>query len=384
MVTTLRTYGQVIWLDDLSRSILTSGELAILVEAGIVSGITTNPAIFQRAIAESTLYDTEIALLSKRGLAPGDIVEALIVGDVATAADLLRPVFERSGGTDGFVSIEVDPREAHDTYATVAEAKRLWGKLDRPNILIKVPATAAGVRALTLLIAQGINVNATLIFSVERYLEIANAYLAGLERRLAAGELLSSVTSVASLFVSRLDTKVDRWLDAQVAARTLDPRKGKELRGRAAIANARLAYQAFLQLYATPRWQRLAQAGARPQRLLWASTSTKDPRYSDVKYVEALVAPQTITTVPRTTLEAFLDHGQVRAVLDEHNADAAVLLQELETLGLDLPVVFSELEAEGITAFEQAYLALISAVAERCRRMTLAAIEGREVRVLDL
>ncbi len=376
MVATLRAHGQVVWLDDLSRSILVSGELAQLVQAGIVSGITTNPAIFHRAITESPIYDAEIALLSAGVLTPGDIVEALMLRDVAMAADLLRPIFEQSGGSDGFVSIEVDPRLAHDTYATVTEAKRLWWQLDRPNILIKVPATAAGVRALTLLTAEGINVNATLIFSVDRYLEIANAYLAGLERRLAAGEPLSTVTSVASLFVSRLDTKVDRWLDARVAAGTLDPHKRKQLRGQAAIANARLAYQAFLQLLATPRWQALARAGARPQRLLWASTSTKDPHYSDVKYIEGLVAPKTITTIPRTTLEAFLNHGQVRAVLNEQTTDAAALLQELETLGLDLSTVFSELEGEGIAAFEQAYLALISAVTERSRRLALAAIEG--------
>ncbi|MFN3336214.1 MAG: transaldolase [Thermomicrobium sp.] len=376
MVAILRAHGQVVWLDDLSRSILASGELAELVQAGIVSGITTNPAIFQRAITQSPIYDAEIVLLSRRGLPPGDIVEALMVRDVAIAADLLRPTFEQSGGSDGFVSIEVDPRLAHDTYATVTEAKRLWWQLDRPNIFIKVPATAAGVRALTLLIAEGINVNATLIFSVERYLEIANAYLTGLERRLAARLPLAAVTSVASLFVSRLDTKVDHWLDAQVAAGTLDPHRGKELRGQAALANARLAYQAFLQLLATPRWQKLAQAGARPQRLLWASTSTKDPQYSDVKYIEGLVAPQTITTIPRTTLEAFLDHGRIQTVLTEQNPDAAALLQQLEALGLDLPAVFSELEVEGIAAFEQAYLALISAVAERSRRLALAAIEG--------
>lgn len=376
MVAILRTHGQLVWLDDLSRSILASGDLAELVRAGIISGITTNPAIFQRAITESSIYDAEIALLSTRGLPPGDIVEALMLRDVAIVADLLRPTFEQSSGSDGFVSIEVDPRLAHDTYATVTEAKRLWWQLDRPNIFIKVPATAAGVRALTLLVADGINVNATLIFSVDRYLEIANAYLAGLERRLAAGTPLSSVTSVASLFVSRLDTKVDRWLDAQVAAGTLDPDRGKQFRGHAAIANARLAYQAFLQLLASPRWQKLAAAGARPQRLLWASTSTKDPQYSDVKYIEGLVAPQTITTIPRTTLEAFLDHGQVQTVLKEQNTDAAALLRELETLGLDLPAIFSELEVEGIAAFEQAYLALISAVAERRRRMTLAAVDG--------
>lgn len=377
MVAILRAHGQAVWLDDLSRSILASGELAELVQAGIVSGITTNPAIFSRAITQSPIYDADIALLSRRGLPPEDIVEALMLRDVTMAADLLQPIFEQSGGSDGFVSIEVDPRLAHDTYATVMEAKRLWWQLNRPNIFIKVPATTAGVRAMTLLTTEGINVNATLIFSIDRYLEIANAYLAGLERRLVAGQSLSSVTSVASLFVSRLDTKVDRWLDAQVATGALDPQRGKELRGQAAIANARLVYQAFLQLLASPRWQKLAGAGARPQRLLWASTSTKDPHYSDVKYIEGLVAPQTITTIPRTTLEAFLDHGQIQTILTEQNTDAAALLQQLETLGLDLPAIFSELEAEGVAAFEQAYLALIRAVAERRRRVVLAAIEGR-------
>lgn len=367
----LHALGQSVWLDDLSRELIVSGELADMIARGWISGVTSNPTIFQRAIADSTVYNDEIAWLARQGLSAEKIYEALVTEDIQAVADLLRPIYERTGGDDGFVSLEVDPRLANETGWTIAEARRLWALIDRPNLMIKVPATAAGIPAITTLIADGINVNVTLLFAVERYLEAANAFLLGLERRLAAGQPIDRVASVASFFVSRVDTKVDAWL------RSLPPEHGSAaaslLLGRAAVANARAAYRWYQALLASPRFRRLAEQGARPQRLLWASTSTKNPQYSDVKYVEELIGPGTVTTLPRSTLLAFVDHGRIAPALESGAEEAEAVLADLRALGLDLSQVMTELETEGVTAFEQSYEALIAAIEAR-RAEALAAV----------
>ncbi len=366
----LQALGQSVWLDDLSRGLIASGELADMIARGWISGVTSNPTIFQRAIANSTVYNDEIARLARQGLSAEKIYEALVIEDIQTVADLLRPIHERTGGGDGFVSLEVDPRLANETGWTIAEARRLWALIDRPNLMIKVPATAAGIPAITTLIADGINVNVTLLFAVERYLEAANAFLLGLERRLAAGQPIGHVASVASFFVSRVDTKVDAWLARLPPER--DGARASVLRGRAAVANARVAYRWYQALLASPRFRRLAEQGARPQRLLWASTSTKNPQYSDVKYVEELIGPGTVTTLPQPTLLAFLDHGRVAPTLEGAAEEAEAVLADLRALGLDLSRVMTELETEGVVAFEQSYEALIAAIEARSAEALVA------------
>lgn len=359
----LQTLGQSVWLDDLSRALIASGELADMIARGWVSGVTSNPTIFQRAIADSTVYDAEIARLARHWLSAEKIYEALVIEDIQAVADLLRPIYERTGGGDGFVSLEVDPRLAYDASWTIAEARRLWALIDRPNVMIKVPATAPGIQAVTTLIASGINVNVTLLFAVEHYQEAANAFLLGLERRLAAGQPIGHVVSVASFFVSRVDTKVDAWLTHLPSE--LGGARARLLLRRAAVANARVAYRWYQALLASARFRRLAERGARPQRLLWASTSTKNPQYSDVKYVEELIGPQTVTTLPRPTLLAFLDHGHASPALRSGVEEAEAVLADLRALGLDLSRMMAELETEGMVAFEQSYEALIAAIEAR-------------------
>lgn len=361
----LRQLGQAVWLDDLSRRLIVSGQLAGMVTRGEVSGVTSNPTIFQRAIAESADYDADLARLRARGLSAREIYEALVVEDVRAAADLLRPVYERTGGADGYVSLEVDPALAYDPVGTVAEARRLWALVDRPNLMIKVPGTAPGIPAIAEAIAAGINVNVTLLFSVGRYLEAADAYLRGLEQRLEQGKPVDGIASVASFFVSRVDTKVDDRLQTLVAGGGEPGARARALLGKAAVANARLAYRRYLDLVGSPRFRRLEARGARRQRLLWASTSTKNPAYSDVKYVAELALPETITTLPLPTLQAFLDHGRAEPVLPEALAEAEQVLAALTELGIDLGQVMAELEAEGVAAFARSFEALIGAVAER-------------------
>lgn len=359
----LQALGQSVWFDDLSRELIASGELADMIGRGWISGVTSNPTIFQRAITNSTVYNAQIAELAQKGLSAEKIYEALIIEDIRAAADLLRPIYDRTGGADGFVSLEVDPRLAYETNWTITEARRLWSWVNRPNLMIKVPATAAGITAIATLIADGINVNVTLLFAVERYVEAANAYLLGLECRLASGQPIDHVASVASFFVSRVDTKVDAWLSQ------LPPERYGEqvsrLLGRAAVANARVAYRWYRELFASERFQRLAEHGARPQRLLWASTSTKNPQYSDVKYVEELIGPGTVNTLPKPTLLAFLDHGRVTTALEASAEQAETVLADLRSLGLDLSQVMSELETEGVAAFEQSHLSLLAAIEAR-------------------
>ena len=346
--------GQSPWYDYITRDLMTTGELGRLIAEDGLRGMTSNPTIFEKSIAGSRLYDHEIRSLTGAGRSAQDIFEHLAVADVRAACDAFAPVYQATGGGDGLVSLEVSPSLAHDTAATIREAERLWRSLDRPNAMIKIPGTAQGLPAITRCIAAGISVNVTLLFSVERYSEVIEAYLDGLDRRLEAGLPLRPITSVASFFVSRVDGKVDPLLDR------LDDSQG--LRGRIAVANACAAYRLFEWSLGTPRWDRLAKAGARPQRPLWASTSTKDPRYSDVHYVEPLVAPRTVNTMPPETFAAYRDHGRPAVRIQEGVAAAPGQLKALADLGIDLAAVTRELEADGVAKFAASYASLLAGI----------------------
>ena len=350
----LSAAGVAVWLDDLSRARLTSGNLAALVADSHVVGVTTNPSIFQKALSDGAAYDEQVRELALRGTDVGESVRALTAYDVRWACDVLRPVYDTTDGVDGRVSIEVDPRLAHDTARTVAEAKALWWLVDRPNLFIKIPATLAGLPAITAVLAAGISVNVTLIFSLERYEAVMEAFLAGLEQARDNGHDLATMASVASFFVSRVDTEIDARLDK--AGRP-------DLRGRAAIANARLAYQAYERVFSTERWASLATDGAKPQRPLWASTGVKDPAYDDTQYVVELVAAGTVNTMPEATLEAVADHGVVRGdTVTSTYADAEQVLRDLAEAGIDLAEVTELLEVEGVAKFEDAWDSLIESV----------------------
>jgi transaldolase/glucose-6-phosphate isomerase len=360
----LASLGQSIWLDAIDRHMLASGELAARIASGELSGLTSNPAIFQKAMAGAD-YAADIARLRRTGAGPQEVYEALAVADLQAAADCFRPVHERTDGLDGFVSLEVAPALAHDAAATVTEARRLWRVLDRPNAMIKVPATPAGIEAIETLLAEGINVNVTLLFDRSVYEAVAEAHLRALERRHAAGLPVDRVASVASFFVSRVDTRVDSALDKAAAALTDPAARGAllALRGRTAIANAALAYAGARTREASARWQRLAAAGARPQRLLWASTGTKNPAYRDVLYIETLIGPGTVNTVPPATLAAFADHGVARQALPADEAGARAVLAAVAACGIDLESIAGDLLVEGLRQFADAFDALIAAVA---------------------
>lgn len=349
--------GVSIWLDDLSRRRIESGDLAALVRTKGVVGVTTNPSIFQAAIGSGEGYEEQLADLAVRGVTVDEAVRMMTTADVRAAADVLRPVYEATGGRDGRVSIEVDPRLAHDTTATVAEAKQLAWLVDRPNVMIKIPATQAGLPAITEVIGAGISVNVTLIFSLERYREVLDAYLAGLERAREAGRDLSAVHSVASFFVSRVDAEIDKRLTL------LGTDEALALKGRAALANARLAYEAYEEVFAGARWQALKEAGANLQRPLWASTGVKDPAYKDTLYVDGLVAPGTVNTMPEATLNAVADHGDVRGDTVTGGYDRARAdLAAVERLGIGYDEVVRRLEDEGVAKFEVAWQDLLDAV----------------------
>lgn len=344
--------GQSPWYDYITRDLVRGGTLARLIAEDGLLGMTSNPTIFEKAVSGSALYDEDIRRGAAEGRSPGEIFEALAVVDVREACDLFRPVYDRTGGVDGLVSLEVSPTLAHDTEGTVREARRLWQAVGRPNAMIKIPGTVAGLPAVTRCLAEGINVNVTLLFSTARYEQVIEAFLAGLEARAAAGKSVAGLASVASFFVSRLDTKVDAWL----AAKGGDP----ALRGRAAIANACVAYAAFERTFTGPRWEVLAAKGARVQRPLWASTSTKDPAYADVYYVEALIAPQTVNTLPPATFDAYRDHGQPAIRIRDGMAHADDQLAALARAGVDLNDVTSTLEVEGVSSFAKSYADLLA------------------------
>lgn len=348
----LHDAGVSIWLDTLSRELLESGELERLVRDLAVTGATSNPTIFAKAITGSDSYDEPLRAVAGRGIVdPEAIFFELGLEDVRRAADFLRPVHDATAGVDGYVSFECTPDLADDTTATIEQALDLWGRLDRPNVMIKVPATAAGVPAIEALTAQGVNVNVTLLFSVDRYEEVIDAYLRGLGRRAADGESLAGIASVASFFVSRIDAKADELLAPD-----------SQLRGRVAIANAHRAYGLWSQRFAGPDWEKLDLRGAKPQRPLWASTGTKDPAYSDVLYVERLIAPGVINTMPEQTLRAFADHGDVGHALDTDLTEPERVLAAAADAGLDLGAITEQLEREGVESFSASYRELLDCI----------------------
>lgn len=351
--------GQAVWLDYTKRSFTASGELARLVQQG-VRGVTSNPSIFENAIAGGADYDDAVRRLALAGLDADAISEAVTLEDIAAAADVLRPVYNATDGADGFVSLEVSPALAHDTAGTVAAAERLFAALGRPNVMIKIPGTAAGIPAIARSIAAGVNVNVTLLFSVASYEASALAYIEGLERRVAAGGNIARIRSVASFFVSRVDTAVDAALESVEG--------GATLMGTAAIANAKVAYTRYRQLFSGPRWAALAARGARVQRPLWASTGTKNPAYADVRYVEELIGRDTISTMPVATLEAFLDHGTVAPTLTRDLDGARAVLATLAATGVDLDAITARLLDDGVDAFTRSFVALLAAIeAKRVR-----------------
>jgi transaldolase len=351
----LSQQGQAAWFDYIRRSFLTAGELAGWVEKGI-RGVTSNPAIFEKAIAGTKDYDAEMKQLTTAGKSVAEIYETLALADIRQAADILRPVYDATDGADGYVSLEVNPELAHDTEQTIVEARRLFAALARPNVMIKIPATTAGVPAVEEAISQGVNVNVTLIFSLAHYEAVAQAYIRGLERLLATGNDPSQVASVASFFVSRVDTAVDGEL-AKLGH--------NELQGKIAIDNARLAYARFLEIFSGDRWERLVRAGARVQRPLWASTGTKNPDYEDTLYVDTLIGPDTVNTMPPSTLNAFLDHGSVASTVGSDIDGARARMAALAVLNIDLAAVTARLQEEGVVSFANAFKALIKSISEK-------------------
>jgi transaldolase len=368
----LSRMGVSIWLDDLSRQRLVTGSLANLVAADHVVGVTTNPTIFAKAITGSDAYAEQTRDLWMRGACVTETLRALTAFDVRWACDILRPVYDATDGVDGRVSIEVDPRLAHDTQATIAEARALWWRVDRPNLFVKIPAARQGLPAIATCLAEGISVNITLIFSLARYDAVIDAFLDGMEGARQAGRDLASIASVASFFVSRVDTEVDARLDKIGTAEAAD------LRGRVAIANARLAYQRYEQMLASPRWAALRVAGAHPQRPLWASTSVKDPAYPDTRYVTDLVAPGVVNTMPEATLRAVADHGQVPAdSVRGHYQDSRQVLIRLQALGIDYDDVTASLEDNALATFDASWRELGDELTATIRRRTTREESGQ-------
>jgi transaldolase len=364
----LERLGQSIWYDNISRPLLRDGALAHMVEEGVL-GVTSNPTIFDKAISGSADYDEQIrsCLRARPTLAIEQLIQLLMVSDVQAASDILRPVYDRTKGRDGYVSIEVSPRKARDTEATTHEVRELWGMVNRPNLMIKIPATLEGLPAVEQAIGEGINVNVTLIFSVERYRAVASAYMKGLERRLAGGDSVGNLASVASVFVSRVDTLVDDLLQKKISS-SGDPARADELRalqGRAAVANARLVYQAFKEVFAADRFRLLAARGAAVQRPLWGSTGTKNPAYSDLLYVETLVGPDTVNTVPPATLSAIRDHLLPALTVENDLGQAHELIRQLDGAGIAISWVTSKLEEEGVRAFEKSFDGLAGNLLEK-------------------
>lgn len=360
----LHEVGQSVWLDQISRSLLTSGQLKRLIAEDGLRGMTSNPTIFQKAIGHGEDYADELKQLAKSGSSVSDIYEAVVINDIGAAADFFRPLYDAEQGADGFVSLEVSPLLANDTDATIKEAKQLWARLNRPNVMIKVPGTRAGLPAVEELIASGLNINVTLIFAVPVYEKVAEAYIRGLERRANAGQPIDRIGSVASFFVSRIDTAVDKQLEskAQQAKDSQQKQRIEELMGRAAIANAKIAYESFQKIFSGERWDKLKAKGARVQRPLWASTSTKNPKYRDVLYVEELIGPDTVNTMPMKTLEDFRDHGLVKPTLQAGFDEAHKIFAELKAVGIDMKAVTEKLTEDGVASFADSFNGLIDVI----------------------
>ena len=356
-------HGQSPWLDNLQRSYLTSGTLASMIATG-VRGLTSNPTIFQKAIQGSSDYDDQFRDAVSRGLSPIEAYWELVLSDINGALDLFEPIHRMSDGSDGFVSVEVDPSLAHDGPGTLSAALALASRIDRPNVMIKIPATREGLHAIRSMIAEGHNVNVTLIFGLERYAEVIEAHIAGLEDRLAAGDDIAGVHSVASFFISRVDSEIDAVLDANGSPTAL------ALKGKAAISQARLAYRMFLESYSGARWDRLAAAGASVQRPLWASTSTKNPAYPDTLYVDSLIGPNTVNTLPEPTLEAFTDHGTLARTIDSDIDAARAVWESLTGHGVDVSAVAEKLERDGVSSFIKSFDDLIDALTEKAASLS--------------
>ena len=358
----LQAFGQSIWIDFISRGMISGGELQRMIEEDGVSGVTSNPSIFEKAIRESNDYEKALQAFGSSGKSPDEIYQSLTVEDIKNVADLLRPTYERTDGGDGFVSLEVSPRLAHDTSGTIAEARQLWSAVNRPNAMIKVPATQEGLPAIRQLTGEGININITLLFGLPRYREVAEAYISGLEILAASGKSLNQIASVASFFLSRIDTLIDPVLERIM--KSGDPQAGiaARIHGQTAIASAKVAYQMYKEIFISDRFTRLARSGAGTQRLLWASTSTKNPNYKDTKYVEPLIGPATINTVPVETLNAYRDHGQPVLSLEQGVPEARQFLDGLSSIGIELNAVTQQLEDEGIEKFVSAYDRLLTSI----------------------
>jgi transaldolase len=369
----LSALGQSVWYDFIRRDLYQGGELSRLIREDGLAGMTSNPTIFQKAIAESTLYDEDIRSLAGQGKSAGEIFEGLAVRDVQGAADVFRPVFEATRGNDGFVSIEVQPGLARDTAGSIVEARRLWAACARANVMVKIPGTQEGLEAIRACLAEGININITLLFSVERHRQVMEAYLAAMEQRVARGLPVEKIRSVASFFVSRVDSNADKKLDGLANSGSPDSAaRARPLRGKLGIANARIAYEAFEEVFGGARFRALAGKGVAVQRPLWASTSTKDPAYPDLYYVEALIAPQSVDTMPPETLEAYRDHGNPQVRIRDDRAGAHAVFEGLARIGIDPAAISRELEEEGIRKFSDSFEALLRAVADKERAVRVA------------
>jgi transaldolase len=367
----LHDAGQSIWLDSIDRRMLHDGELDRRIREDALTGMTSNPTIFQKALASSNAYDEQIIAAEEEGLSSWELFELLETTDVRDACDAFAGVYSSTRGADGFVSIEISPGVSHDADAAVEEARRLWKTVDRPNVMVKVPGTLEGAIAVRRLIAEGINVNITLLFALDAHERVIDAYLAGLEDRVKARQPIDGLASVASFFVSRVDTEVDGRLDALIAKATpLERERLQTLKGRAAIANAKLAYRLFTQKFSGPRWDALAKQGARVQRPLWASTSTKNPAYRDVMYVEELIGPDTVDTMPPATIEAFRDHGVVARTVDKKVAVAEAVLKEIEAAGISMREVTAKLLVDGIASFQKSFDELLAGLEAKIGSLT--------------
>ncbi len=361
----LQALGQSIWIDFISRGMISSGELRRMIEEDGVSGVTSNPSIFEKAISESSDYDELLRSQASIEKTPEEILQALTIEDIQSVADLLRPTYDRTDGRDGFVSLEVSPRLAHDTAGTIAEARQLWSAINRPNAMIKVPATQEGLPAIQQLTAEGINVNITLLFGLPRYRDVVEAYISGLEVLAANGKPLKPVASVASFFLSRIDTLVDPVLEKIMETGSPQADIAARLHGQIAIASAKVAYEMYKGIFGSERFTSLAKKGARTQKLLWASTSTKNPAYSDTKYIEPLIGADTINTVPVDTLNAYRDHGHPEQTLTQGVREAYQQLDMLSSVGIDLNAVTQQLEDEGIEKFVSAFDRLLVSIQKR-------------------
>jgi transaldolase len=364
----LKEIGQSVWLDNLSRKLIHSGELKRLIDEHGVSGITSNPTIFQKAISGSTDYDSSLRRMIDKGVKDEkELFLELAMEDVSEAADFLWPTYRSANGQDGFVSIEVSPDLAYETDATISEARRLFSTLGKKNILVKVPGTKEGVPAIEQLTSEGVNVNVTLLFSTERFEEIAEAYLKGLEKRVSQGQPIDEIASVASFFVSRVDTLTDKLLDARLSSATSKAEKDKiaNLFGKAAVANAKIAYEKYKGIFSQKRFLALKAKGGHIQRILWGSTGTKNPKYSDIKYVEELIAPDSINTLPETTIKAFQDHGEVKVAIHNGLKEAEKLFPELKSMGIDIREVTGQLEKDGVQLFSDSFFALLGEIAKK-------------------